>query len=245
MPIIEVLKFFFMFVQVQLEVIDMKIGKEANEIRDEMKQKFESQVAHFSTEVKGLKSQVDRLYQNGGPLNRIEAIELMKSVVNRRAAEGSTGHSFSLEDVRSVARRMVLTEIEKHAADGIGRPDYALASGGGRIIDHSEGYMLSRTGDWSTMAFSMLPGATRRHPLAQKVLEPSFGEPGQCLPLKGSNVFVEISLRTAIHPDAVTLEHVSKVTFLFVYLLVYNFYPYPLTQNDFGRVLVFRIQLFQ
>jgi SUN domain-containing protein 1/2 len=210
MPILEVLKFFFMFVQVQLEVIDMKIGKEANEIRDEMKQKFESQVAHFSTEVKGLKSQV-----------------------NRRAAEGSTGHSFSLEDVRSVARRMVLTEIEKHAADGIGRADYALASGGGRIIDHSEGYMLSRTGDWSTMAFSMLPGATRRHPLAQKVLEPSFGEPGQCLPLKGSNVFVEISLRTAIHPDAVTLEHVSKVTFLFVYLLMFNFYPYPLTQNDF------------
>nr|XP_010907926.1 SUN domain-containing protein 2 [Elaeis guineensis] len=42
------------------------------------------------------------------------------------------------------------------------------------------------------------------------MLEPSFGEPGQCFPLQGSSGFVEIRLRTGIIPEAVTLEHVSK-----------------------------------
>lgn len=188
----------------------MKIGKEVGELRSEVKSKFDSQVSHVNSELKNLKSQVDRLHANGGPLNRNEALELMKSVVDKRAAEGG-GRSFSLEDVRTVARKIVLNELEKHSADGIGRPDYALASGGGRVVEHSEGYFLGRGGEWSTLAFSLLPGASRKHPLAHKVLEPSFGEPGQCLPLKGPDVFVEISLRTAILPEAVTLEHVSKV----------------------------------
>lgn len=202
----------FMFLQVQMEVLDMKIDKQTNEIRDEFKQKLDSQLAGIASGVKGLKSQLDQLYENGVPLNRNEVMELVKNVVEQRASESSS-KSFSLEDVRSIARKIVLGEVEKHAADGIGRTDYALASGGGRVVDHSEGLFLGRNRQWSTLAFSsILPGATRRHPLAQKVLEPSFGEPGQCLPLKGSNVYVEISLRTSIRPDAVTLEHVSKVT---------------------------------
>ncbi|KAK9912348.1 hypothetical protein M0R45_036215 [Rubus argutus] len=45
---------------------------------------------------------------------------------------------------------------------------------------------------------------------ADKMLRPSFGEPGQCFPLKGSSGFVQIKLRTAIIPEAITLEHVSK-----------------------------------
>lgn len=201
----------YIYFQVQLEVLDLKIDKQTDELRDELKQKLDAQIADVASGVKGLKSQLDQLYENGVPLNRNEVMELVKNVVEQRASESSS-KSFSLEDVRSIARKIVLGEVEKHAADGIGRTDYALASGGGRVIDHSEGFFLGRSRQWSTMAFSsILPGATRRHPLAQRVLEPSFGEPGQCLPLKGSNVHVDISLRTSIHPDSVTLEHVSKV----------------------------------
>ncbi|KAI3758109.1 hypothetical protein L6452_05657 [Arctium lappa] len=48
---------------------------------------------------------------------------------------------------------------------------------------------------------------------AVKMLQPSFGQPGECFPLKGNNGFVEINLRTAIVPEAITLEHVSKACF--------------------------------
>lgn len=48
------------------------------------------------------------------------------------------------------------------------------------------------------------------HPYASKILEPSFGEPGQCLPLKSNNVFVDIGLRTSVLPEAITLEHVAE-----------------------------------
>ncbi|KAI3758110.1 hypothetical protein L6452_05658 [Arctium lappa] len=48
---------------------------------------------------------------------------------------------------------------------------------------------------------------------AVKMLRPSFGKPGECFPLKENNGFVEINLRTAIIPEAITLEHVSEVCF--------------------------------
>ncbi|KAJ0887114.1 putative Galactose-binding-like domain superfamily, SUN domain-containing protein [Helianthus annuus] len=42
------------------------------------------------------------------------------------------------------------------------------------------------------------------------MLQPSFGQPGECFPFKGDNGFVEIKLRSAVVPEAITLEHVSK-----------------------------------
>lgn len=49
------------------------------------------------------------------------------------------------------------------------------------------------------------------------MLRPSFGEPGACFALSGSSGFVEIKLRRAIVPEAVTLEHVAKVSILSSY----------------------------
>jgi len=48
------------------------------------------------------------------------------------------------------------------------------------------------------------------HATAQKMLEPSFGQPGECFALKGSSGFVDVKLRTGIIPEAVTIEHVDK-----------------------------------
>jgi len=42
------------------------------------------------------------------------------------------------------------------------------------------------------------------------MLEPSFGQPGECFALKGSSGFVDVKLRTGIIPEAVTIEHVDK-----------------------------------
>jgi SUN domain-containing protein 1/2 len=201
----------FLF-QVQLEMIDMKIGKQVGELRDEVKQNIDLQVVNLGTELKSIQTQLDRLRgDDDSAMSRTEALEMMRSVAADMLAVEGEGESLSLEDVRAVARQIVLTELQKHTADGIGRPDYALASGGGVVVDHSEGFFVGRGGKWSMAALSLLPGVSQKHPLANKLLEPSFGEPGQCLPLKGSNVFVEVSLRTSIIPTAITLEHVSKV----------------------------------
>ncbi|WOG97588.1 hypothetical protein DCAR_0416929 [Daucus carota subsp. sativus] len=43
-----------------------------------------------------------------------------------------------------------------------------------------------------------------------RMITPSFGQPGECFGLKGNRGFVEIKLRSAIIPQAVTLEHVAK-----------------------------------
>jgi SUN domain-containing protein 1/2 len=195
--------------QEQLELIDRRIGTAIGDLRNEVKEEIESEVTRLRTKVLSVTEHIDHLFVDGGPLNRNEALELMQSMVEASLAQHGV-KKIGLEDVQAEARQIVRTEIEKHSADGMGRPDYALASGGGKVTEHSEGYFLGRGSIWSSPVRSLFPGAPKKHWLANKILEPSFGEPGQCLPLSGSNVYVEISLRTAIIPDAVTLEHVSK-----------------------------------
>ena len=55
------------------------------------------------------------------------------------------------------------------------------------------------------------------------MLKPSFGEPGQCFPLKGDSGFVEIRLRTTIISEAITLEHVDKVMFILFYVINFSY----------------------
>ncbi|MCO5612378.1 hypothetical protein L7F22_066645 [Adiantum nelumboides] len=91
------------------------------------------------------------------------------------------------------------------------RPDYALASGGGRVVGHSLAFTpASSAPSWIDKIPTFLIRSTRIHPLAHIILQPSFNQPGQCLPLATSNVYVEVALRTPIYADQVTLSHVSK-----------------------------------
>jgi hypothetical protein len=103
----------------------------------------------------------------------------------------------------------VLDELERHSADHVGRPDHAVYASGGRVLAHSAA--------WHTPGFGGLLSQLKLglHPQAQKVVTPSHGEPGHCLPLKvvdGTCGHVDIALRTSVIPEAVTLEHVSKVS---------------------------------
>ncbi|KAI5080891.1 hypothetical protein GOP47_0004074 [Adiantum capillus-veneris] len=91
------------------------------------------------------------------------------------------------------------------------RPDYALASGGGRVVGHSPAYKpTSTTPSWVDRIPTLFMRSTRIHPLAHIILQPSFNQPGQCLPLASSKVYVEVALRTPIYADQVTLSHVSE-----------------------------------
>eukprot|EP01018_Ginkgo_biloba_P038110 Gb_33230 [translate_table: standard] len=216
MELEEFLKKTTKMMQVQLELVDMKIGKQVENLRKELEEKIEEQTATFLSELRNLQVQTSEIegsllkLTDSGILSKQEVLALVNSVVDMRAAEGD-GQALSLDDVRAVARRIVEAEIEKHSADGLGRVDYALGAGGGKVVSHSEGYLLGKGRNWGLGPLDLLmKGVTGIHPYASKILEPSFGEPGQCLPLKSSMVFVDVALRTTILPEAVTLEHVAK-----------------------------------
>lgn len=207
----EILRKTTKMMQVQLDLVDVKIHKEIEGLRKELEEKIEEQTTSFGTELGNIKAKTEHIESSlkslidAGFPTRQDVLNLINSVVEERAAEGS-GEALSLDDIRAVARRLVEAELEKHAADGISRADYALGTGGGKVVDHSEGFYQGLGTHW----LHFLPGATHKHHLANKVLEPSFGEPGQCLPLKGSKVYIEIALRTSIFPAAFSLEHVTK-----------------------------------
>jgi SUN domain-containing protein 1/2 len=198
----------FKMMQVQLEAIDRKIDGEVGAARADLAALLEKKRLALEGGLNRLDARASELGDALAGLSRMEFLrkdELEKfwEEVKGSLTSGS-GSEVDLDQVRALAREIAMREIEKHSADGIGRVDYAVASGGGRVVRHSEPYVPKRGSIWT----GWLGGG---NPDPQKMIQPSFGEPGQCFAVQGSNGFVEIKLKTGIIPEAVTLEHVSKV----------------------------------
>ncbi|KAJ0102717.1 hypothetical protein Patl1_05776 [Pistacia atlantica] len=197
--------------QVQIEVVDRKIESEIGGLRTEVSKNIEDKGVILGLELKKLEEKSEGLERT---LSELKAVDWFSKEEFNRFVEGTRKRSsgefsendVSLDDIRVYAREIVEKEIGKHAADGIGRVDYALASGGASVVKHSEPYLLGKGNNWFAVG-----GRSGVHRDADKMLKPSFGEPGQCFPLRGSSGFVQIKLRTAIIPEAITLEHVDKV----------------------------------
>ncbi|GAB4836182.1 hypothetical protein Ancab_001095 [Ancistrocladus abbreviatus] len=196
--------------QVQLETIDRKIETEVGSLRKEVNRKFEDRGVEFDAALKKLDEKSNTLEK---ALSELRAKELLTKDdftklydELKNAKVGDLGQmELSLDEIRGLAREIVEKEIDKHAADGLARVDYALASAGAMVTKHSEPFIIAKGVKWfTTMSRHGVHGE------AEKMLKPSFGEPGQCFPLKGSSGFVEIRLRAAIIPEAITLEHVAK-----------------------------------
>ncbi|OVA01235.1 Sad1/UNC-like [Macleaya cordata] len=195
--------------QVQMDVTNRMIESEVSMLRSELTKKVEDKGVLFETELKKLEARSDDLDKSLGELKANgfytkEDFERFLDEFETSKPEGSE-KDWSLDDIRAFAKELVEKEIERHAADGLGMVDYALASGGAVVVEHSEPYMYPKGTPWYK-----LKNQNGVHPDAQKMLEPSFGEPGRCFPLKGNNGFVTIILRSPIIPEAVTLEHVAK-----------------------------------
>lgn len=199
--------------QVQIDVIDQKLDTGIRNVRDELSVKMDDKVEELQLklkEVSGTSENLEKLMGEFREKNWVSRDEVENMLEEYRKMKGSSEvDDKSLDEFRVYARQMVEKEIEKHAADGLGRVDYALSSGGARVVKHSEPFITkSGSGD----VFSWLTNRNAVSNNADKILTPSFGEPGQCFALKGDSGFVQIRLRTAIIPEAVTLEHVAKVT---------------------------------
>ncbi|KAM7476883.1 hypothetical protein LguiB_024126 [Lonicera macranthoides] len=195
--------------QVQVEVVDRKIEKEIVGLRKELVKKIDDSGAEIGSQLERLDRRTESLEKSFAELSDKEWLakedfdrffEEYKKVKGRDG-----GGEVNLDEVRAFARKIVEEEIGKHAADGLGMVDYALASGGAVVVKHSEPFIPGKVSSW-------FHGTNRNgvHSNADKMLRPSFGEPGECFPLKGNSGFVMVRLRTAIIPEAVTLEHVAK-----------------------------------
>lgn len=188
--------------QVQVEFLDKKMDSESRALR----QTIDSTSSVLHSELKKVESKTERLQVSVDELNAkplVSREELER--VYEELKKGKVGDSdVNIDKLRAYARDIVEKEIGKHVADGLGRVDYALASGGAFVMGHSDPFLVGNGRNWF--------GTSRRrvHSKAVKMLTPSFGEPGQCFPLKGSNGYVLVRLRAPIIPEAVTLEHVSK-----------------------------------
>lgn len=197
--------------QVQIEVVDKKIESEIGGLRTEVSKNIEDKGVILGLELNKLEEKSEGLERRLSELKAVDWLskeEFNMFVEGTRKRSGEFSENDVLDDIRVYAREIVEKEIGKHAADGIGRVDYALASGGASVVKHSEPYVVGKGNNWFSMG-----GRSGVHRDADKMLKPSFGEPGQCFPLRGSSGFVQIKLRTSIIPEAITLEHVDKVSF--------------------------------
>jgi len=109
-------------------------------------------------------------------------------------------------------------------ADRTGRPDFALASGGGRVVAHSQVSPFVGRGDGPiTSALTYFKSGV--HPRSDEwLLTPSMEQPGDCLALHSSTGFVDVRLRQPISVNAVTIEHSNS-------LIAYDMHSAP---RDFG-----------
>jgi len=96
-------------------------------------------------------------------------------------------------------------------ADRTGRQDFALASGGGRVVAHSQLSPFVARGDGPiTAAVAFLRAGV--HPKSDEwLLSPSLEQPGDCIALHSSTGYVDIRLRQSVTVDAVTLEHTNSL----------------------------------
>ncbi|KAK9124887.1 hypothetical protein Scep_013733 [Stephania cephalantha] len=197
--------------QVQVEVVDRKIENEVGGLRRELTKTVAEKSSFLEDALKKLEVRVDGLdkslteFRASDFLTKSELETFLDELKKSRSAE-EREKDWSLDDIRAVARTIVEREVERHAADGLGKVDYALASAGGKIVAHSESILCPSSGFWYFRP-SCLNYVLKE---SFRMLQPSFGEPGQCFPFKGDNGFVVIKLRSAIIPEALTLEHVAK-----------------------------------
>ena len=184
--------------------------------------------AKLELELKSLREQVARLAalstktagesgsDAGGDHRAIEALREAFAALStktaqheeqvRRKIEGWRGKPLvSPDDVETeVMRRLALVS----GADSTNRVDYALFSGGGRVVGHSAlSPLVARAEGPLTHALKSIRGGV--HPRADEwVLSGGANFAGECLALRGDKGFVDVRLREAVVVTAVTVEHV-------------------------------------
>ncbi|CAA7392998.1 unnamed protein product [Spirodela intermedia] len=197
--------------QDRMQAVHSKVDREIGIVKKELTEEIKGRTDSLEKKLRQLETRSDDLEVSLTKLKDTSFFskdDLQKILDDLRKGQNTVTNTrqVTLDEIKAYARDIIEKEIEKHAADGLGKVDYALASGGGRVVRHSEAYSFGK-GSWFPVGKGRSGGV---HASAHKMLQPSFGEPGQCFPLRGSTGFVEIKLRTGIIPESITIEHVAK-----------------------------------
>jgi len=205
------------WIEEELDSADDRLVGELQHLKIDLEAMMRDQSHVAATQLDDMRGRMQRVEESlmklgeMGLLTATDAMDMFNDVMKEKDVVADRKSAISFDDLLATIRMMIEAEIEKHSADGIGRVDYAIASGGGQVLDHSAGYY---PGNKLALSWRYIPkmilSFNNLHPLANEILKPKFGEPGRCLPLKGSDVFVTIGLRIPIFPQAITLEHISK-----------------------------------
>ena len=158
---------------------------------------LEDAFAAFARETGDIKRDLERSFQTHA------------EETNRRIESWRGKPLVSKSDVELEVER-ALALAASNRSDAANRVDYALFSGGGRVVGHSAlSPLVARAEGPLTHALKSIRGGV--HPRADEwVLSGGFNEPnaGECLALRGDRGHVDVRLREAVFVNAVTVEHV-------------------------------------
>ena len=200
--------------QVPAEFVNKKIENEVGGLRRELSDKIEEKenASEVNHRFENLSEMLEKKLGATKFLRKI----LTKYLMNVKGVDNGD-KQVSLDEIMMVASDMLVKEIQRHVGYGLGRVDYALSSGGAKVVRHAEPFIIGKVKRWFR---KISPTTVYRD--SKKMLKPSFGELDKCFPLKGDSGFVQIRLRTTIIPKVITLEHVDKVMFLLFYVILSN-----------------------
>ncbi|CAA6657010.1 unnamed protein product [Spirodela intermedia] len=186
--------------QDRMQAVHSKVDREIGIVKKELTEEIKGRSDSLEKKLRQLETRSDDLEVSLTKLKDTSFFskdDLQKILDDLRKGQNTVTNTrqVTLDEIRAYARDIIEKEIEKHAADGLER-----------VVRHSEAYSFGK-GSWFPVGKGRSGGV---HASAHKMLQPSFGEPGQCFPLRGSTGFVEIKLRTGIIPESITIEHVAK-----------------------------------
>ncbi|RIA94171.1 UNC-like C-terminal-domain-containing protein [Glomus cerebriforme] len=124
---------------------------------------------------------------------------------------GSLRGEEMLEIIRTEARQIAKEELLKYSQDKLSVPDFALHSGGAKIISKYTSKTYERWPDkWYKQTFAYLSGQgiLRGKPPVTAISHDT--NVGQCWPFSGQEGQLAILLNRRVHVTSVTYDHVSK-----------------------------------
>jgi hypothetical protein len=154
-------------------------------------------------------------------IKNIISSEIKKSSIRKKGSSrdeetslrkiGSSRDEKALNVIRNEARKVVKEELLKYSQDKLNRRDFALHSGGAKIISKytSKTYEIWPN-EWYKKTFALITGKgiTRGKPPVTAISHDT--NVGQCWPLSGQEGQLAIFLDRRVYVTAVTYDHISK-----------------------------------
>ena len=170
-----------------------------------------SAAARAAGETEALRRELERARGAGEALaSRVSALadrEAERDADLKKKMDGWRGRPVVSMDHVSEEVRL---QMQMLSADRTGLVDFALYSGGGKVVGHSQlSPLVARADGPLTAALKGMRGGV--HPRADGwVLSGGSETPGECLALRGGDAWVDVRLREAVAVEAVTLEHIHR-----------------------------------